>query len=51
MNDYFIMSKELYASTQNRFKVNITDQIESDHMPIEFYVNFEELPVQETNMN
>ena len=38
VNDYFIMSKERYASTQNRFKVNITDRIEPDHMPIEFYL-------------
>ena len=51
VNDYFIMSKELYFSAQNNFKFCVADRIESDHMPVEFYINFRNSSTKEVRID
>ena len=48
VNDYFVISKELYDSVQNNCRLHITGRVESDHMPVEFYVGLEEFVTQKT---
>ena len=48
VNDYFIISKELFYVVQNDSRLSVTDRIESDHMPVEFHVGFEKLVNQKT---
>jgi len=41
VNDYFILSKELFAFLYDTCKLSVLDRIESDHMPLSFVVYYD----------
>ena len=38
MNDYFLLSNDLFAVVCDSCKLVISERIESDHMPVELYL-------------
>ena len=40
VNDYFLMSGDLYNMLCDLCELRVSDRIESDHMPVEFCINF-----------
>ena len=43
VNDYFIVSEDLFALNQYDCRLCFTERIESDHMPLELHTNVEEM--------
>ena len=43
MNDYFMVSEELFALIQHNCRLCVVERIESDHLPLELHTNVEEM--------
>ena len=43
MNDYFMVSEDLFALIQHDCRLCIMERIESDHLPLELHTNVEEM--------
>ena len=53
MNDYFMVSEDLFALIQHDCRLCIMERIESDHIRLEFHTNVEEMtePVAQVDNN
>ena len=53
MNDYFMVSENLFALIQHDCRLCAMKRIESDHLPLELHTNIEEIiePTAEVDTN
>ena len=53
VNDYFMVSEDLFSLIQHDCRLRVMERIESDHMPLELHTNVEEMigPTAEVDKN